>query len=282
MLADASTSTVNCGGPAGGAIGSIQVGFSSTPSTSASPTPPNVRIVAHRRRGTIAGRRQPYQPKNNAPAIARASHSAGGISGSKLRVVIDHVRKNFSASDFAQQARHAGHGQPRPEMIALLGFIRGGRPEMHATAAGEAAGQNLRIERPQVAFLGGNGGGGAEHRQRPAVRAGIRPAQSSAGLRQMTPPALFHQFAMSSARRFRRHDPQARRRPGAGWQRHANGSPQAIALAGPRLAEQPSRSSPMSGTNACERGRSETREVGIEDGQLPPPHVVTTRRPSDR
>src|SRR5437867_4158468 len=101
MLADSSSNTVSNAFPAGGGTGSIQVGFSSTPSTTAQPLVISPTIPHQRRRLMPNGRRHEYTAVVTTAASATVSHNTGEISGSNVRVnMIAQRSRNQMAEDF--------------------------------------------------------------------------------------------------------------------------------------------------------------------------------------
>ena len=106
MLADSSSNTVSNGFPAGGGTGSIQVGFSSTPSTTAQPLVISPTIPHQRRRLMPNGRRHEYTAVVTTAASATVSHNTGEISGSNVRVNI------LSKLTCGRSARRAGDVSP--------------------------------------------------------------------------------------------------------------------------------------------------------------------------
>src|SRR5436309_14991 len=100
MLADRSISRVTTGFPAGGGIGSDQVGFRRIQKSAASPAAAKVVTIIQERMEIAGGRRKACHPSMTAEISANATHRDEEINGSNTivpSIVVFHVRNHFSA-----------------------------------------------------------------------------------------------------------------------------------------------------------------------------------------
>src|SRR5262245_59419469 len=93
MLEDASHKTMSRGRTPGGAIRSIQVGLSRTTSTQPIAAPIAAIRMPQRQRGIPVGRRIAYIASISTLRTASAAHSAGGINGLSVSVLISRSKQ---------------------------------------------------------------------------------------------------------------------------------------------------------------------------------------------